>query len=512
MPSEDNKRIAKNSFFLYFRMGVIMLMKLYIARVLLETLGVADYGIWSLIFSFVISFQFISSPIVVSTQRFLNYDMGRGGKNLNSIFNLSLELIAVVGFIMVAGLEATGDWIINHKLNFPSGSLPDVKILYQLTIFSLLFQLLQKPFESVIIAHEKMSIYAYLSLFEATFLLVITLLLKSSLIVDKLIWYGALNLTLYGCVFLTYTFFCYSRFNCCKIKFSWDKRLAKDIVVFSGWNLFGGLASMTANQGVNILLNMFFGVTVNAAFGISQQVRNAVHTVVINLQKAFDPQIVKNYSSGNTPRLQFLTINVLRLAFVLSLAMVFPLIFNCEYILSLWIGNNIPEYTYWFCVLTLVQVLFVAIGAPVDTVIFSTGKIKGYQLWLSGEIFLNVIFTFILFKLHFDPVSTFVVRIIVEVIIVTTRFMYLKRIGLRLTTLIARVVCPLLLITLVSCVPCTFVFTWIQIPNSFARLLLSTSTFLAILSFMSWCLLLDKSAKKVITDKISRFFHQHKQK
>ncbi|MBD5321750.1 MAG: hypothetical protein HDS01_03145 [Bacteroides sp.] len=504
--SSENKKITKNTLFLYLRMGIVMLIKLYVARILLEALGIDDYGVWNILASFVISFQFISAPIVVSTQRFLNYDMGQGGHKLNRIFNLSFELILSVSILLILGFETVGKWFIENKLNFEPGMMPTVAVLYQLTIFSLVFQLIQKPFESTVIAHERMSFYAYITLFEAFFLLGITILLKSDISENKLIWYGSLNMLLYALEFSGYWVYCRLKFQCCRLKLVWDKALAKEIGVFSGWNLFGGLSSMTANQGINVLLNIFFGVAVNAAFGISNQVKGAITMLIINLQKAFDPQIVKNYSIGNMERMHKLTVSIISLSYLLALIVVFPLCLNIDFILSEWLGNEIPAWTNWFCILTLLQMLFVALGGPIDTAVFATGKIKSYQLWLSGEIFLNIIFVYIFFRLSYGPVWAFVVKLLVEGIITATRFIFLRRVGLSLSTSIRRIIIPLFSVSIVACGLCYAIITLLSIHNGWLNFICTVFLFVLIVAISGWYLLLDRSLKDKIYHKLAPIF------
>lgn len=493
--------------FLYIRMGIIMVVKLYIARVLLEALGIDDYGIWNVIFSFVLSFQFVSSPIVSSTQRYLNFDMGQGGKQLTKIFNLSFELMVIISILLLIGLETAGRWFVDYKMNFPPEKYGVAKILYQLTIFSLIIQLLQKPFESTIIAHEKMSFYAYISLFESLSLLVITLILKSDIASNKLLWYGGLNLFIILLLFIIYWGYCHKNFICCRLRLIWEKKLAREILVFSGWNLFGGLSSMTANQGVNLLINVFFGVAVNAAFGIATQVRGAIQQIITNSHKAFNPQIVKNYSSGDTKRLHFLVTTIIRLSYILALAMIFPLSYNFDYILKIWLGPNIPTYTYWFSILTLIQMLFIALGGPIDVAIFSTGKIKAYQLWLSGEIFLNVIIIYILFKLNYSPIWAFIIKVAVEILIVATRFVFLKRIGIGFRKVLRNIILPLTAVTLITCGGSYILFYLLSLSEGFLKLLSTTFIYLTFLFVTSWFTILNQHTRKVIMGKVKGYIH-----
>ena len=504
--AENNKRIAKNTIFLYFRMAIIMIVKLYIVRVLLETLGVQEYGVWNLLASFVISFQFVSAPIVVSTQRFLNYDMGQGGKRLTTIFNLSFELILVVSILLIIALETGGLWFVEQKMNFPQGSIGSVSLLYQLIIFSLIFQLIQKPFESVVIAHEKMSFYAYIAIFEAIVLLIITVLLKCDISSNKLIWYGTMNLVLYVTEFFIYVIYCHLRFPCCRFQPCWDRKQAKEIAIFSGWNLFGGLSSMTANQGVNVLLNIFFNVVVNAAFGIATQIRGAISLLIGNLQKAFDPQIVKNYSLGNTYRFHSLSFGIVIFSYILALAVVFPLCWNIDFILTLWLGNDIPRFASIFSILTLLQMLFVALGSPIDTAIFATGKIKSYQLWLSGEIFLNVIICYILFSFSYGPISAFIVKLLVEVLITLTRLLFLSRVGISFVMVVRKVLLPLLTVSLLSCGIAAAICSYISLSDCWIGLLGSTIIFEFLLAITVWSIILDSDKKQIVIRKVRTLF------
>lgn len=503
----NNKRIAKNTIFLYFRMAVVMIVKFYIARVLLEALGVQEYGVWNLLASFVISFQFISAPIVVSTQRFLNYDMGQGGNRLTSIFNLSFELILIVSILLTIVLETAGLWFVEHKMNFPPESANSVELLYQLTILSLVFQLVQKPFESIVIAHEKMSFYAYIAFFEVIVLLVITIMLKCDISDNKLlIWYGAMNLVLYVTEFLIYIIYCHRRFSCCKFRLCWDRKQAKEIAVFSGWNLFGGLSSMTANEGVNVLLNIFFNVVVNAAFGIATQIRGAINLLIGNLQKAFDPQIVKNYSLGNTARFHSLTLGIITFSYILALVVVFPLCWNIDFILTIWLGNDVPRFASIFSILTLLQMLFVALGGPIDTAIFATGKIKSYQLWLSGEIFLNIVICYILFRLSYGPISAFIVKLLVGVMITFTRLLFLSRVGISFGIVVRKVLLPLLVVSLLSCGIAAAICSYISFSDSWIGLLGSTLIFELLLVITVWGVVLDNDKRQTVIRKVKTIF------
>ena len=501
MNDSDNRRIARNSLLLYLRMGVTMLVKFYIARFLLEVLGIDQYGIWNVVAAYIVTFSFITGPIVTSTQRFLNFDMGRGGANLNKIFSVSLCLIAAFSVVVVIGMETGGLWFLNHKMLFPEGSRYTVNVLYQLAIFSLLVQLMQKPLEATVIAYERMSAYAYISILETGLLLASTLLLKLDLGVDKLISYGVFTLTSNICILSIYKIYCRHKFPCTRFKFCKDKVIFRDLLSFSGWNFFGATATMTAIQGVNVLLNMFFGVVVNAAYGIAQQVWSAVSLVIVTLQKAFDPQIVKSYSANNHDRMKSLVTNVIKIAYLLAFAIIVPLIVNLSLLLHLWIGDNIPDYSYWFCVLILLYMLPVSLGLPVDTAIFATGKIKTYQLWVSSLIFLNVIITYVCFKLGTGPLAAFVVKIAVEIPLLITRFIFLRRVGIGFGVIIRKVLWPVVLLSIISVVPLWLTLT-LTGAQEWARLGITFAVFFPVLLLAAWFLLLTPTVRTAILDKL----------
>ncbi len=505
----SNKRIVKNTLFLYFRMAIIMLVKLYTSRVLLEVLGVDDYGVWNVVAAFVVAFSFISSPLVTATQRFLNFDMGKGGHNLNAIFNISLELFFVIAVVVVIVLETFGLWFVNHKMNFPPGSMDAVNWVFQFTIFTLFVNLLRMPYESTIIAYERMSFYAIVSLVEAFLLLAIVFMLKIHFAVESLIVYGALTFISAILIFVYYQVYCSRRFECVKLKLCWDKNYLKEIGTFSGWNLFGACSSMTATQGVNVLLNIFCGVAVNAAYGISMQINNAVSTVVYNLQKASNPQIVKSYSSGDNERVQDLVRNVGLYSFLLVVAFAVPMIFNMNYILHLWLGNNVPTYTSIFASFTLVQFSMMCFGGPMDTAVFATGKIKGYQVTLSIIIMLNVIFAYLVLALDMVPYWVMAVKCGVEGFILFARVVYMKKmIGLDICSYIRKVFGPISAILIIILAGMYGIDRLTAGCGGLEKLLKSTGLFIPIYILSVWLFAFDSTQRLKIKKMFkSKFMH-----
>ncbi|MDE7414045.1 MAG: hypothetical protein K2N05_09730 [Muribaculaceae bacterium] len=502
MSSSANKKIARNTLYLYFRMGVIMLVKLYTTRVLLSALGVADYGTWNIVAAFVVTFSTISSPLVASVQRFLNYDMGQGGKRLNDIFNTGFELFAAAALIMLFVLETGGLWFVNNKMNFTPDSMRVVNIIFQFAIFSFVFQLIQKPYEAVIIAHEKMSFYALISMIEAFCFLSIALLIKFDIPGNKLELYSILNFATAVLIFFSYKIYCNRKFVISRLKPIFDRKLLKEMSVFSGWNIFGSLSSITSNEGVNILLNIFYGVTLNAAYGIAQQMKTAAMMVTSNIQKAFEPQIVKNYSASNLERVRTLASVALKLSYFLAFIFILPLIMNMEFILNVWLSKDIPPYTYWLGVLTLVQILLLSFDGTIDSVIYSTGKIRNYILWVSGINLLNIVFTYILFSRGIGPVSAFVVKVGVELVCQGARFIFLgKALEISMGRILGKMILPVSWVTLLTTGFIFLLMWWIKPGSSFLRISLSLC-YLPVALICAWVWLLDTSQKRAVKDKL----------
>lgn len=495
--STSNKRIAKNTIFLYFRMAIIMIVKLYTSRVLLDVLGINDYGIWNVIAAFVISFSFISSPLTTATQRFLNFEMGKGGKQLNEIFCTSIELFFIIGIVIVLIFETFGVWFINHKMNFAPDKMIVVNWVFQFSILTFFINLIKMSYDAALVASEKMSFYAFFCIIETSLLLAVAFLIQGNLPISKLIAYGFLTTIVTISVLLGYIIYCRKHIPYTKFHFFWNKSLVIKMGSFSGWNLFSGLASMTAMQGLNVMINIFFGVALNAAYGVSMQIRGAIAVIMDNLLKAANPQIVQSYSSGQINRMTSLLFNILKVTYILCLTFMIPLIVNMDFILHIWLGNNIPQYTQQFATLTLLQLLLVCLGNPIDVAIFATGKIRTFQLCLSGTIFLNIIISYIFFKLGYGVIWSFYTRCCVEFLILIVRLLFLKRqLGIKLLTISKKVFLPILLITTISTLGLILFHSTFTFENGWFRILMSCALFIPMTLLLSWYIVLTTDQRQ----------------
>ena len=424
--SANNKRIAKNTLLLYIRMFLMMGITLYTSRVVLQMLGVDDFGIYNVVGGIVVLFSFINNAMVASTQRFLNFELGRGNvEEAQKVFaaSLSIYLVIVVVFMLLA--ETVGLWFLNRYINIPQERTIAANWVYQASLVATALNFIRMPYNAAIIAYERMSFYAYTSIIEAVLKLAIVFLLYS--FVDKLIAYAWLISVVALLILLMYVFFCRRAFVICRHHtFAYDKRRYTALVSFSGWSLLGSVANMGASQGVNILLNIFFGVFVNAAMGIANQVSSAINLFVGNFQTAFNPQIIKSYASGEKERFINLILNTSKYSYYLLFLIALPCFICCNEILQLWLGE-VPPHTISFCRLLIIFSLIDAIQGPLWASAQANGEIRNYQLLMSSLILLNLPVTYVILKIIPIAELALVVRVAINVITALVRVSYLNR-------------------------------------------------------------------------------------
>lgn len=425
--SENTKRIAKNTLMLYGRMLFSMVVSLYTSRVLLNALGVVDYGIYNVVAGFVTMFSLISSALSSSVSRFLTFELGRGDtQKLQKVFSTSVIIqIALVVFVLLAA-ETIGLWFVNNKMTIPESRLHSANIVYQASIISFMFGLLSVPYNASIVSHEKMTTFAYVGIVETILRLLIVLFIAyCHWGYDKLVWYSILIVGLSILMQGFYMVYCRSRFNECKIKLNFDRTTFKEMADFASWNFIGCSALLLKDQGVNILLNLFYGLTLNAARGIANSVNTAVNSFVSNFMTALNPQITKSYASGDSLYSISLVERGARFSFYILLVFVIPLVLETKMVLTIWL-TNYPEYTVSFVRLVLILSLIDSLSKTLITLQNATGKIRNYQLIVGGILLLNFPLSYICLKLHFPPQSTYWVAIAVTVFCLIAR-LYIAR-------------------------------------------------------------------------------------
>lgn len=422
----SNKTIAKNTMFLYMRMFLIMGITLYTSRIVLDELGISDYGIYNLVGGIVTMIGFFNGAMSSATQRYLSHDIGKDNFNqLKKTFSSTLTIhfgIAILGLIIA---ETLGLWYINYEMVFPVEKTYAVNVVYQFSILTFLLSIIQVPYNALIIARERMKVYAYMSILEAILKLgtVFILMLLST---NKLIIYAGLTFVVSFIIRILYQIYCRKQFQESKYYFVYDKLYFIELISYSGWNLFGNVAAVAKVQGINLVLNLFFGTLVNAAYGITNQVVSAVNLFSTNLQIAFNPQIIKNYSQGNIVQTQNLIFQGSKISFFLLLLLVLPILLNTEYILMLWL-KEVPKYTTLFVQLALIGVLIDSLSGTLMTGIQATGKIKWYQIVVGILVFINLPLGYLALKLGYSPFSVFLVSIAISILSLQFRLYFLKR-------------------------------------------------------------------------------------
>ena len=406
----SNKRIAKNTVLLYFRMLLTMGVSLYTSRIVLNTLGVEDFGIYNVVGGVVMMFSFMNSAMSSATQRFLAIELGKkDDEQLKKVFSMSITIHAIIALIILVFAETLGLWFLNAKLVIPIDRMDAANWVYQASILAFMLTVMGVPYNAIIIANERMSVYAYVSIVEVVLKL---------FIVFALVWIGYDKLKLYAifilCVtiiiWIIYNIYCKRNFPETRYRFFWDKSLYKTMMHYAGWNLFGNLAHVTIGQGLNILLNLFFGPVVNSARGIAYQVNTAVSGFVINFQMAMNPQIFKSYAANDLKYMHQLIFQGAKYSFFLLFFLALPLLIDTETILKWWL-KIVPEYTVLFCRLVLINTLIDCISGPLMTAAQATGRIKKYQTAVGGLLLLILPISYLFLKNEFPPEITLYVSI-----------------------------------------------------------------------------------------------------
>lgn len=371
--TENNKRIAKNTLLLYFRMLFLMAVSLYTSRVVLNALGVEDFGIYNVVGGVVAMFSVLSGSLSAAISRFITYELGKGNQeNLNKIFSSAVTIQLILSGIIILLAETIGMWFLNAKMNIPEVRMEAANWVFQFSILTFAINLISIPYNASIIAHEKMSAFAYISILEAVGKLTIAYLITIAPI-DKLIFYAILMCVVALVVRFTYGNYCKRHFSECTYHFVWDKQLLKQMFGFAGWNFIGASSAVLRDQGGNVVINLFCGPAVNAARGIASQVNNAVNQFVVNFMTALNPQITKSYAAGNKEYMMTLIFQGARLSFYMLLLLSLPILVNTHYILVLWL-KIVPEHAVFFVQLILIFALSESISQPLITAMLATGK------------------------------------------------------------------------------------------------------------------------------------------
>ncbi|WP_455674282.1 lipopolysaccharide biosynthesis protein [Phocaeicola sp.] len=450
--AENNKRIAKNTLLLYVRMLFTMAVSLYTSRVVLNALGVEDFGIYNVVGGVVAMFSVLSGSLSAAISRFITFELGKGNKErLNTIFSSAVTIQIGLSLIIVLIAETAGLWFLNAKMNIPADRMVAANWVLQFSIITFVINLISIPYNAAIIAHEKMSAFAYISILEVIGKLLIAYLITICPI-DKLVAYGILMCAVAFTIRLTYGSYCKRHFKECTYHFVFDKILLKQMFSFAGWNFIGASSAVLRDQGGNVVINLFCGPTVNAARGIAFQVNNAIHGFVSNFMTALNPQITKSYASGDHAYMITLVYQGARLSFYMLLLLSLPVLINTHFLLTLWL-KIVPEHTVLFVQLVLLFAMSESISSPLITTMLATGKIRNYQIIVGGLQMLNLPISYLLLRMGAFPEIIIVVAIILSQCCLAARLYMLRRmIGLNISEYIKKVYINVITVSVIACI------------------------------------------------------------
>lgn len=508
--SLNDKRIAKNTILLYFRMIIMMMVSLYTSRVVLNALGESDYGIYNVVGGIVSMFIVLSGSLTNAISRFITYEIGTNNiKRLQRIFSTSVNIQIIISVVIFVLCEIIGVWFLNFRMNIPMSRMQAANIVLQCSIITFIVNLISVPYNSVIIAHEKMNVFAYISIFEAIMKLTIAYLICISPY-DRLITYATLLFILSLILRFIYGIYCNHHFDEARYHFVLDRPLLKEMFSFAGWNMFGSTAYILNTQGVSMLMNIHFGVVTNAARAIAVQVDTAVSQFVNSFMTAINPQITKSYASGDFDYLYQLISRGAKYSFFIMYLLIVPIILEADSILKIWL-KQVPEDTTVFLRLVLCGSLSPLLSNTMYTAIMATGKIKRYQIIVTSVAILVFPLTWLAYIAGCPAYVTYIIYAILYFILNFIRIATLKKMinfpsQIFYTTVLSRI---LAFSVIAFIIPTIIVYI---IPPSFLRLIIVCITSILWSIFSIYFIGLDKNersffvrkAKKLLTEKLQK--------
>ena len=500
MSSNRTSRVAKNTVMLYIRMAFTMLVSLYTSRVVLNTLGVVDYGINNVVGGTVTFLTFLVFSMNTATQRFLNVAMGKNDEEeVRHVFSISVTIHFIILLLVLIIGEAVGLWLLYNKLVIPADRMTAAFWLFQFTMVSTCTTIMSIPYNAEVIAHEKMGIYAWLSILDVVLKLIVVYLLVLSP-VDKLITFGFLTMCTFILNRTLYTIYCKRTFKECKYSIHFPRKLFKEMVVFASWDLFGVFAWACATQGATILLNMFFGPTVNAARGIAGTVLGAVKGFSNNFTTALNPAITKAYASKDYGYMNKLMFSGSKLVFILLFTIMLPLFLKCHYVLELWL-KIVPDYSVSFIRILLVQTLIVSMWTPVFISGIATGNLKTFGVITSILNVLQIAVCYVILTIGGSPVETIFSLALWEIFAYSIQFFTLKKlIEFHFLQYAKKVLLRSVFVVAFAGVPALFFGN--NLSDTFLHLVYTCLVACSLSLIVSFIILLDKSEKQFVLAKI----------
>jgi O-antigen/teichoic acid export membrane protein len=481
-------------------MLLTMGVSLYTSRVILNALGVDDYGIYNVVGGVVAMFGILSGSLSAAISRFITFELGKGDfEKLKRIFCTSVNIQVILIAIITILMETIGIWFLNAKMVIPEERLAAANWVFQFSVVTFALNLLSVPYNAVIIAHEKMSAFAYISIIDCALKLIVAFIIAYNPF-DKLVYYGLLIMIVGAINRSIYAIYCKRHFEEATYRMIFDKGLMKEMFGFAGWNFIGASSAVLRDQGGNILLNLFYGTTVNAARGIAMQVSSAVTSFVHSFMTAVNPQITKSYAAGNTDYMMKLVFQSTKFSFFILLLIALPVIITTPYLLDLWLVD-VPEYGVSFVRLILVYALCESLSGPLITVMLATGNIKNYQIIVGGCQMLNFPVCYVCFRLGMQPEAVFVVAIIICVLCEMLRLIMLKKmVGLSISAFLTKVYFKAIFVALLSAfIP---IISRLFLDDNFISSLVLIFVSIICVGLSAYFIGCDKSEKAVISTQI----------
>lgn len=499
-----NQLIAKNSILLSIRLLLVILLTFYATRALLELLGVEDYGIYNVVCGFVSMFAFLNTSMSNGIQRFFNYELGKGDvQKLNNIYITSLYIQILLVIIVILSAETVGLWYLRNKMIIPENRVYAAEFVYHAAIFNFIFLILQAPYVGAVLAHERMGFFAMMSVFDA---------IMKLLIIFATSFFGADHLIIYGCLFaiislidfLFYYFYTSNKFPEIQFSIIWDNKLFHSMISFSGWNLFGSFAGVLKEQGVNLILNFFYGPVVNAAMGIANQINGGLQNFVYNLSTSVRPQVIQSYANGNTERTMHLTYSISKLSNCLLYLISMPILCEIDVVLKFWLGDNVAEHTSYFVVIIVLISYINNLNMAVSGIVHASGRMKYYQLGTSFINILSLPVSFILLKMHYNPEVALLTVLFFVIISQLFSLLYLKTIiTYSIVDYVKKVINPIFIVVLLTC--CIPFIIRLFINDGLIRFFVVLLLFMPFCMFIIYKLALDDTERILVNNFMQSF-------
>lgn len=504
--SNNNKRIAKNTALLYIRMLFLMFIGLFTSRVNLQSLGVDNFGIYNVVGGVVAMFSILTGSLGVAISRDITFELGKGNMDkLNKVFSSAVTIQILMSILIVIVAEIAGVWFLNYKMVIPEDCLYAANWVMQFSTLSFVLSLISVPYNACIIAHEKMSAFAYITIYEA----IMKLLVAYAVFVtpfDKLITYAALLFFIALSLRLIYGVYCARNFEECHFHFVFDRKMLKQMGGFAGWTMIGNLAYVGYSQGLNILLNLFFGPSVNAARGIAMQVNEKVSSFSTNFQMALNPQITKSYAANDLKRMHSLIFASSKYSFFLLLLLSLPIMIETKSILYYWLGDY-PEHTVWFVRIIFMVLMVDATANPLTVGAQANGYIKKYQIVVGTILLMIVPISYLALKKGCQPEAVFVVHLCVVILAQCARlFMIRKMIVLPVVDYVKKVLLRMGIVTLLSLVLPLLLHLYLQ--DTFVNMIFVCGVSCLSVALCVYGLGLSRSERFKINNKILYALHR----